>query len=121
LKPWERRLVDCGGPAPDPSDPSDYAREWRKAFALREQLLAANPAHYDNVDLPQTKRKDAVKFASFQRSKKLAPMNMQLGARSRRTWARRNAPSGLQYLADVNGCFRPVADGGCSQEQTLAD
>ena len=50
LPPWHTAPVNAGGNPPDPSDMSGGARTWAAARALRDQLLAANPDHYRDLE-----------------------------------------------------------------------
>ena len=50
LKPWDKApvFVDPDNP-PAESDRSPHAESWRRAAVLRAEMLATDPAHYDDL------------------------------------------------------------------------
>ena len=53
LRPWEMPPCMAGRDTP-PQQPS-WRTSWPRAKELREQLLAANPDHYADLDPPEGK------------------------------------------------------------------
>lgn len=49
LRPWDVLPMNAGGDPPPASDPM-RAESWRRARAIRDALLAANPEHYRDIE-----------------------------------------------------------------------
>ena len=50
LKPWDVLPMNADGDPPPASDTDLKAESWRRARAIRDALLAANPEHYRDIE-----------------------------------------------------------------------
>lgn len=50
LKPWDYAPMDAAGNPPTPRAGTNNLASWRRARAILDQLLDANPDHYQALD-----------------------------------------------------------------------